>query len=60
MNEKQAAKQAAKQSKSGTLAYVVYVYDQGRSVFNAEQFKTYQQFCDLEAVYKNGKVVAAE
>ena len=58
MNSKQATKQAAKASKTEGTQYVVWVFDQGREVFNGTQLKTYEAFCSVEAVFVAGVEVA--
>jgi hypothetical protein len=60
MNEKSAHKQAAKSSKTDGAQYVVWVFDQGRSVFNAEQARRYAPLIQIEAVYVGGAQVAQE
>lgn len=58
MNAKQAAKDAAKQSKDGAVRFVVWVFDQGRDVYNADQAKRYAACIDVEAAYLNGVQIA--
>lgn len=61
MNEKQANKMAAKFSKEdGEAQYIVWVFDDGRHIYNAEQVRRYQAFLTVEAVYIDGVKVAAE
>lgn len=60
MNAKQAAKQAARESKTQGARYVVYVPDQGRDVYDAEQARRYAPLIFIEAVYVGGVQVAAE
>ena len=60
MNDKQAAKQAIKQSKDEGQAFVVWVFDQGRDVFSAEQARIYAPLINIEAAYVNGVQIAQE
>lgn len=60
MNEKQAAKVAAKKSKTEGTQYVVWVFDQGRDVYDREQTLTYQPFLQIEAIYADGVQIASE
>lgn len=60
MNEKQANRQAAKASKSEGPQYVVWVFDQGRDVFNADQMRRYAPLVHVEAVYVGGVQVSVE
>jgi len=60
MNQIQAYKQAAKQSKDGKARYVVYVYDQGREVWNGEQVSIYRKMVCIENVLLNGVEIACE
>lgn len=60
MNEAQANKQAARQSKTQGARYVVYVPDQGRDIYSAEQARRYVSLIFIEAVYLDGVKVAAE
>ena len=59
MNEKQAHKQAAKLSKAGGAQFVVYVFDQGQDVYDAEQCRRYAPLIVVEAAYVAGVKVAA-
>lgn len=59
MNEKQAHKQAAKLSKTEGAQFVVYVFDQGQDVFNAEQCRRYGPLVQVEAAYVAGVQVSA-
>lgn len=52
-------KQAAEQSKTQGTQFVVYVFDQGRDVYDSEQARRYAPFLTVEAVYMNGVKVAA-
>ena len=54
MNEKQAHKQAAKQSKGGNVAVVVYVFDEGYNVYAQEQAAKWAKLINIEATYQNG------
>ncbi len=58
MNVKQASKQAAQASKAGGACFVVYVFDQGRDVFNAEQCRRYAPLIHIEAAFVGGVQVA--
>lgn len=58
MNVKQASKQAAQASKTGGTHFVVYVFDQGRDVFNAEQCRLYAPLIHIEAAFVGGVQVA--
>lgn len=60
MNQAKANKQAAKQSKTGALQYVVWVMDQGRDIYTAEQVKMYAAFICIEAVFLDGVQISAE
>ena len=58
-NEQHAHKQAAKESKTGNVRFVVYVCDEGYQVVNADQQKTWGTFTFLEATYISGVKVAS-
>ena len=58
MNEKQAHKQAASDSKTKGAQYVVWVFDQGRDVYTSEQARIYAPLISVEAVYVGGVQVA--
>jgi len=60
MNQQQANKAAAKQSKTQGAQYVVWVFDQGRDIFDAEQARRYAPLIQIEAVFVGGVQVAAE
>lgn len=60
VNEKQAAKQAAKASKTEGAQFVVWVFDQGRDVFDREQTRLYGPMLQIEAVYVAGVEVAKD
>jgi hypothetical protein len=60
MNEKQAHKQAAKASKTEGAQFVVYVFDQGYSVYDAEQCRRYAPLVMVEAAYVAGVKVATQ
>jgi len=60
MNTKQAHKQAAKDSKDGAARYVVYVFDEGANVYDAEQARIYAPLIAIEAVYLNGVQIASQ
>ena len=58
MNTAQANKQAAKASKTEGAQYVVWVFDEGRDVYSAEQARLYAPLIHIEAVYVGGVQVA--
>jgi hypothetical protein len=58
MNAKQAAKEAAKKSKDGSVRFVVWVFDQGREIFDAEQVSIYAKFIQIEETYLGGVQIA--
>lgn len=58
-NEQRAHKQAAKESKTGDVRFVVYVCDEGYQVMNADQQKTWGAFTFLESTYISGVQVAS-
>lgn len=58
MNTKQAQTQAAKESKTLGARYVVWVFDQGRDVYNREQVKTYGPFLQIESLFVDGVKIA--
>lgn len=60
MPETQANQQAAKASKTDGAQYVVWVFDEGRDVFDAEQARRYATLIQVEAVYVSGVRVAQE
>lgn len=60
MTEQQARKQAAKASKTEGAKYVVWVFDQGREIYDSEQVRRYAPFLQIEAVYVGGVEVAHE
>jgi hypothetical protein len=60
MTEQQAQRQAAKASKTEGPQFVVWVFDQGRDIFGAEQMRRYAPFVQVEAVFLGGVQVAAE
>lgn len=60
MSEAQAKKQAARQSKTQGAQYVVWVFDQGREIFDAEQARRYGPLIQIEAVFVGGVEVAQE
>lgn len=60
MNTKQAHKQAAKDSKDGAARYVVYVFDEGTDVYDAEQARMYAPLINIEATYLNGVQIASQ
>ena len=57
-NEQRAHKQAAKESKTGQVRFVVYVCDEGYQVVDADQQKTWGALTFLEATYISGVMVA--
>jgi hypothetical protein len=60
MTEAQARKQAAKASKTQGPQFVVWVFDQGRDIFDSEQARIYAPLIQIEAVYVGGVEVAQE
>lgn len=60
MNAAQANKMAAKLSKTEGQQFVVWVFDQGRDVFNAEQARRYAPLIQIEAAFVGGVQVSAE
>lgn len=58
MSKAEAAKQAMRQSKGGQ-AFVVWVHDEGRDVYTAEQIGIYAPLVQIEAAYLNGVQVSA-
>jgi hypothetical protein len=60
MDSKQAHKQAAKASKTEGAQYVVWVFDQGRAIYSAEQARRYAPLIHIEAAYVGGVQVAQE
>ena len=59
MNAAQAHKQAAKSSKTAGAQFVVYVFDEGQNVYNAEQCRMYASLVMVEACYVAGVQVAS-
>ena len=60
MTEQHANKQAAIRSKKEGAQYVVWVFDQGREIFDADQARRYSQCIHVEAVYVDGAQVSKE
>lgn len=60
MTEQQARKQAAKASNFEGPQYVVWVFDQGRDVFNADQMRRYAPLVHVEHVYIGGVDIPQE
>jgi hypothetical protein len=60
MNTKQAMKEATKLSKDGSTRFVVWVFDQGREIFDAEQARIYAKFIQVEATFLGGVQIAHE
>jgi hypothetical protein len=60
MDKQQAAKIAAKKSNFEGPQYVVWVFDQGRDVFNGEQARRYAPLIHIEAVYIGGVDIPQE
>ena len=58
MTEAQARKQAAKQSKTDGTQFVVWVFDEGRDIYNAEQARRYAPLNQIDASYVGGVEVA--
>ena len=57
-NEQRAHKQAAKASKTGVTQFVVYVFDEGYSVYGSEQCSLWASLILVEACYTNGALIA--
>lgn len=60
MNQQQAAKIAAKKSNTEGPQFVVWVFDQGRDVYNREQARIYAPFIQIESVYIGGVDIPQE
>ena len=60
MDQKQAEREAARLSKTQGQQYVVWVFDQGRDVFNAEQARLYAPLIQIESSFVAGVKVAQE
>lgn len=58
MNSQQAHKQAVKQSKTEGAQCVVYIFDEGYSVFDVKQAEMYAALVLVEALYVDGVCVA--
>lgn len=58
MSQQQAERQAAKLSKTEGPRYVVWVFDQGREIFDREQARRYAPFIQIEALFVDGVKVA--
>lgn len=59
MNTKQAHKLAAKESKDGQARYVVWVFDEGANVYDAEQARLYAPLIQIEAAYLGGVQISS-
>ena len=59
-NEQRTHKQAANQSKTEGPRIVVWVFDQGREIFNLQQARMYAPMVHIEAVYVRGVQMAKE
>ena len=57
-NEQRAHKNAAAKSKTAGQQYVVYVFDQGYDVYDADQARIYAPLVIIEGTYVNGSKVA--
>lgn len=60
MTSSQALKQAKAASKAGGTAYVVFVPDEGRDVYDAEQMRVYAPLVFVEAAFVGGVQVSTE
>ena len=60
MTEAQARKQAAQMSKAAGTRYVVWIFDEGRAVFDAEQVRMYSALINIEAVFMCGHEITTE
>lgn len=60
MTEAQAKRQAAKQSKAEGPAFVVWVPDEGRAVWDGSQLQTWGALVFLEAAFVAGVQVSTE
>lgn len=60
MTKEQAAKLAAQRSNFEGPQYVVWVFDEGRAVFNSEQARRYAPLIHIEAVYIGGVDIPQE
>jgi hypothetical protein len=58
MDAKQAEKQASRESKTSGARYVVWVFDQGRDVYDREQVRLYADFLTVESLFVDGVKVA--
>lgn len=59
-SEKQAHRQAARLSKTEGTQHVVWVFDQGRDVFNSDQMRRYAPLVQVEATYMAGVQISTE
>jgi hypothetical protein len=60
MSINQLHKQAAAESRDGSTRFVVYVFDQGTEVFNAEQARIFGPLVMIEATYLAGALIASQ
>lgn len=60
MKSEQAEKQAAKASRTGVSQFVVWVFDEGRQIFDAEQARIWAPLIHVEAIFVNGAKVVAD
>lgn len=60
MTEAQALKQACRKSHTEGPQYVVWVFDQGRDIFNADQMRTYAPLVHVEHVCIGGVDIPQE
>lgn len=60
MKQFEAHKQAAKSSKTNGAQFVVWVFDEGRDVYDAEQTRRYGPLLQIEAAYVAGVRVSVE
>ena len=59
-NEQRTHKQAAKASKTEGSQFVVYVFDQGYDVYDADQARIYAPLIVVEACYIGGVQVSQQ
>jgi hypothetical protein len=55
MTRADAYKQAAESSQTeGTAKFVVFIYDEGYAVYDAEQIEAYAAMLEINAVFRDG------
>lgn len=60
MTEQQAKKQAARKSNTEGPQYVVWVFDQGRDIFDADQMRRHAPLVHVEHVFIGGVDIPQE